>query len=208
MYALQEILRVSNSRQNEAIKRLQWIHGLMKPSPGFVKAQVSRFLGNPTDYLILRIWDSQEDWTNFRATPDGQNYPKDRPEGLYEGLPVGRNWERVINSPAGATGNYLVRSIYKVGDGHTGDEFIANRERHDGLAVQVPGTVGLETWRCTDDTEENKGTFLCLARRVDRDAYNDYLQSPQAAEYRKGNVRGMYKTLSTECYEVVDELLP
>lgn len=206
MYALQEILRCSNSRQDEAIKRLQWIHGLMKPAPGFVRAQVSRYLGNPTDYLILRVWDSQQDWTNFRATPDGQNYPKDRPEGLYEGLPVGRNWERVIDSPAGATGNYLVRSIYKVGDGR-GDEFITNRERHDGLAVQVPGTVGLETWRCTDDTEEHKDTFLCLARRVDRDAYNDYLQSPQAAEYRKGNARGLYRTQSTECYEIVDELL-
>lgn len=207
MYALQEILRCSNSRQTEAIKRLQWIHGLMQPAPGFVKAQVSRFLGNPTDYLILRIWDSQQDWTNFRATPDGQNYPKDRPEGLYEGLPVGRNWERVIDSPAGATGNYLVRSIYKVAEGR-GDEFIANRQRHDGLAVQIPGTVGLETWRCTDDAEEHKDTFLCLARRVDRDAYNAYLESPQAAEYRKGNPRGLYRTQATECYEILDELLP
>ena len=207
MYALQEILRVTNSRQTEAIKRLNWIHGLMKTHPGFVKGQVSRYLGNPTDHLILRIWDSQQDWLNFRATEDGQNYPKDRPEGLYEGIPVGRNWERVIDSPAGATGNYLVRSIYKV-DEARGDEFVANRQRHDGLAVQVPGTVGLETWRCTDDTEEHKGTFLCLARRVDRDAYNAYLESPQAAEYRKGNTRGLYRTLSTDCYEVVDEVFP
>ena len=38
MFLLQEILRMSNSRQTEGVKRLQWIHSLMKPQPGFVKA--------------------------------------------------------------------------------------------------------------------------------------------------------------------------
>ena len=207
MYMLQEVLRVANSRQTEAVKRLNWIHGLMQPAPGFVRAQVSRFLGNPTDYLILRMWDAAADWSKFRETPDGANYPKNRPEGLYEGLPVGRNWELEIESQNGGLGNYLVRSIYKVGEGDEG-EFIDNRRRHDKLALQTPGTVGLQTFRCTDDDPENKGTFLVLARRTDRDAYNAYLESKQAAEYRQGNRRGLYRTVSTECYEVVDEVVP
>jgi hypothetical protein len=72
----------------------------------------------------------------------------------------------------------------------------------------VPGTGGLQTFACLDETEEHKGTFLCLARRTDCDAYNAYLESPQSAEYRAGNRRGLYKTIATECYEIVDEVLP
>ena len=49
---------------------------------------------------------------------------------------------------------------------------------------------------------------VAIAQRTDRDAYNAYLESEQAAEYRKGNVRGLYKTISTQCYEVIDEVRP
>lgn len=207
MYMLQEILRMANSRQSEGVKRLQWIHSLMKPQPGFVKAEVARYLGNPTDYLIMRIWDSQDAWNAFRQTEDGANYPKNRPEGLYEGVAVGRNWELEIDSQGGQPGGFLVRSIYRPADGRMAD-FIENRRRHDKLALQVPNQSGLTTWRCTDTEEPHAGTALVLAKRKDRDAYNQYLESPQAAEYRKGNERGLYKTQETQCYEVVDTVLP
>ena len=42
MFLLQEILKVRNTRQTEAVKRLNWIHNLMKPQPGFVGAVVAR----------------------------------------------------------------------------------------------------------------------------------------------------------------------
>jgi len=207
MFLLQEILRVRNTRQSEAITRLNWIHGLMKPNAGFVRGIVARYLGNPTDYLILRAWDDRDAYLAFRATPDGQDYPKSRPEGLYEGLPVGREWDLKIDSPGSIEGDYMVRSIYRVGPDDA-NEFIENRRRHDGLALQVPGTAGLQTLRCLDGDSEHSDTFLCLARRTNRDAYNAYLESPQSAEYRAGNRRGLYSTVSTECYEIVDEVLP
>jgi heme-degrading monooxygenase HmoA len=207
MFLLQEILRVRNTRQSEAVKRLNWIHGLMKGHPGFVAGSVARYLGNPTDYLILRMWDNGDAWRTFRATEDGQNYPKSRPEGLYEGVPVGRDWELVIDSPGSASGGYLVRSIYRVTP-ENAREFIENRRRHDGLALQVAGTASLQTFQCQDKDSEHSDTFLCLALRTGRDAYNAYLESPQSAEYRSGNRRGLYSTVSTECYEVVDEVRP
>jgi heme-degrading monooxygenase HmoA len=207
MFLLQEILKVRNTRQTEAVKRLNWIHGLMKPQPGFVRGVVARYLGNPTDYLILRAWDSAEAYRAFRQTEDGQNYPKSRPEGLYEGVPVGREWELKIDSPGEVEGDFLVRSIYRVTP-ENAEEFIENRRRHDALALQVSGTAGLQTWQCQDQDSEHADTFLCLARRTGRDAYNDYLESPQSAEYRAGNRRGLYSTVATECYEVVDEVTP
>ena len=207
MFLLQEILKVRNTRQSEAVKRLNWIHGLMKPQPGFVRAVVARYMGNPTDYLILRMWDSADAYHAFRQTEGGQNYPKNRPEGLYEGVPVGREWELKIDSPGSVPGDFLVRSIYRVTP-ENAEEFIQNRQRHDGLALQVPGTAGLWTFQCQDKDSEHSDTFLCLARRTDRDAYNAYLESPQSAEYRSGNRRGLYSTVSTECFEVVDEVTP
>jgi len=206
MYLLQEILRFNQRRQSEGIKRLQWIHGLMKPHPGFVRGQISRFLGNPTDYLILRVWNSPEDYQTFRASPDG-GYGKSRPEGLYDGVPVGRGWERRLETDTGAPGEYLVRSIYEPAEGRA-EDFVNNRRRHDGLFAQVPRQSSIETWQCTDTEGIGLGTFLVLARRADRDAYNQYLESAQSEEYRKGNERGLYKTVLTECYEQVDETRP
>jgi heme-degrading monooxygenase HmoA len=207
MFLLQEILRVRNTRQTEAITRLNWIHSLMKPHPGFMRGAVARFLGNPTDYLILRMWDSGDAYRAFRQTEDGQNYPKSRPEGLYEAVPVGREWELRIDSPGSVPGDYMVRSIYRVTP-ENASEFIENRRRHDALALQVAGTASLQTFQCLDKDSEHSDTFLCLARRTDRDAYNAYLESSQSAEYRAGNRRGLYSTVSTECYEVVDEVTP
>lgn len=205
MFLLQEILKVRNTRQTEAVNRLHWIHGLMQKHPGFVRAIVARYLGNPTDYLVLRMWQDADSYRAFRQTEDGQSYPKSRPEGLYEGVPVGREWELKIDSPGTAEGNYLVRSIYRVPPENV-EEFIENRRRHDGLALQVPGTASLQTFQCLDKDSEHSDTFLCIALRTGRDAYNAYLESPQSAEYRAGNRRGLYSTVSTDCYEVVDEV--
>ena len=206
MFLFQESLKVTQTRQGEFIARQRWIHSLMAPHPGFAGATLSRFGGNPSDYLVLRTWDNEEAFTTFRAGPDG-NYGKSRPEGLFEGQPAGRRYDMVIDSPGDAQGTYLVRSQYAV-EPERAEEFIENRRRHDALALQVPGHVFLRTFRCMDEEGDAKNTFLVIARRTSRDAYNDYLESEQAKQYRAGNVRGMYKTLTTECYEIVDEVFP
>jgi heme-degrading monooxygenase HmoA len=120
---------------------------------------------------------------------------------------VGREWSLEIESSGGPACNYLVRSVYRVAPDDA-QEFIDNRRRHDGLALRVAGTGRLQTLRCLDQDSEHSDTFLCLARRTDRDAYNAYLESAEAAEYRAGNRCGLYSTLSTDCYEIVDEVRP
>src|SRR5215467_6517467 len=131
MFLFQETLKVNQTRQSELIARQHWIHGLMQPNKGFLGAQLSRYLGNPTDYLVLRMWATEEDFQTFRAGPDG-NYGRNRPEGLFEGVASGRRYTSVIESPGSAKGNFLVRSVYGV-EPERNDEFVANRQRHDGL---------------------------------------------------------------------------
>ena len=207
MFLIQEILMVANNRQSEAVKRLEWIHGLMQQHPGFTNAQVARYLGNVTQYLILRGWQDAASFDAFRQTPDGQGYSKNRPEGLYEGAPVGRRWDMVIESTGEASGDFLSRSVYKVADGRW-DEFAENRRGHDKLALQVPGIQYLRHYRCTDEDPEYKDTSLLLTRRTDRDAYNALLESPQALEYRNGTPRGLFQSQVTECYEIVSDIYP
>jgi len=86
MFVLQEILRVRNTRQSEAVKRLNWIHGLMQPQPGFVGATVSRYLGNPTDYLILRAFESGDAYRAFRHTNVSADLELDLRVGEPSGL--------------------------------------------------------------------------------------------------------------------------
>ncbi len=208
MYLRQELLHVTNGRQTEAINRLAWIHSLMKPQPGFVSAWVSRYLGTTVDLMVNRRFDSQAALVQFRTgTEEGRTYTNNRPPGLYEQPPVGKEWDLVADSPGAARGIFLTRTIFRVADGRAG-EFTAGRRRHDELALQVPGVVSLQTFRCTDDDAEHGGTFLCLGRRTSRDAHGFFLESPQAAEYRRARPEGLYQVVLAECYEIADEVLP
>ncbi|GEM_PF-1463623 len=208
MYLRQELLHVANGRQTEARNRLAWIHSLMKPQPGFVSAWVSRYLGTAIDLMVNRRFESAAAFAQFRTgTEAGRTYTHNRPPGLYEQPPVGKEWDVVLDSPGSARGVFLTRTIFRVAEGRAGD-FIAHRRRHDQLALQVPGVVSLQTAQCTDDDPEHGGTFLCLARRSSRDAYEFFLESPQAAEHRQARPQGLYQVLLSECYEIADEVLP
>ena len=89
----QEVLRFGNGRNREAVERLHWIHSLMQPQPCFVCAQVCAYLGNSSRHLILRMWEDKASFEAFRATPEGSGYSRNRPEGIYEAQPCGREWE-------------------------------------------------------------------------------------------------------------------
>ena len=66
MFLFQELLKVTQTRQSELIARQHWIHWLMQPAKGFAGATLSRFGGNPSDYLVLRTWDDEKSFTEVR----------------------------------------------------------------------------------------------------------------------------------------------
>ena len=46
----------------------------MARSPGFLEAQIYRYLGAPGQYLIVRTWRNPETHQEYRATPEAKKF--------------------------------------------------------------------------------------------------------------------------------------
>jgi heme-degrading monooxygenase HmoA len=200
MYLLQEILHFGTGRNSEAIKRLNWIHSVMQPNPGFVAAQICSYLGNSSRHLILRMWEDKESFTAFRATDGGQSYSKNRPEGIYEGQPVGREWEDIIDTPGDAKGNFLIRGIFDITEGRW-DDYTTLRKSQDEVHKQTGGLQYSRNFKQLD--EENQA--LMLIRKTSREDHLKYMESHLLADVRRSGPSGTFTAKGNEYYEIIDE---
>jgi hypothetical protein len=204
----QELRYVAPHRQTEALERQHWIHGLMAAHPGFQRALACRFPGAIDRYAWFRFWDDAAANLSFRQSP-AANYNANRPEGLYEPLAnaiggAGR-WELALQTGDGATGDYLVRSVFQVSAGRDAD-FLESRRRHDDLALATAGVESISTFRCLEDNAA--GSYIALTGGSGREAYNTFLESSDAAKYHASVPAGLYETLAVECYDIMHEVLP
>jgi hypothetical protein len=221
MFLLQQILRCGPGRQGEALKRLNWIHSQMAVHPGSDGMIVARYLGNPFDYLVLRQWQGRPAYEDFMRSPAGR-FPQSKPEGIYESLDVGHDWEEVLYTPGEAAGAFLWRSGYRIAR-EGWEEFLKLRANEDLLAqwyqlAAHPGSaagalVSARTFRSLDDDEN----ALSLVRLQDRQAMEDIVTSPSRAAIAAAISRGAVHPGSahaprdaaySDCFEIVDELMP
>jgi heme-degrading monooxygenase HmoA len=208
MYMQHELREVAEQRQTEALARIHYLHGLMSSQPGFILSVACRYLGRTDQYGWFRLWDSAAAQTAYRQTQASKDFAASRPEGfLYGQLPggiaPGLNWESVIDHPIPTSGNFLVRTVFKVEAGQEA-AFVEQRKRYDDLAMQSSGMNTLVTFRSTD--ADSEGLYLTLTRGDSREAYNAFLEGPLAAKYRDSLPEGIYETLTHECYDVLEEL--
>ena len=201
MYLVQEILHFGTRRNSEAVNRLKWIHSLMQPNPGFVAAQICSYLGNSSRHLILRMWENKESFMAFRATPDGQGYSKNRPEGIYEGQPVGREWEDIIDTPGSDKGNFLIRGVFDIAEGRW-DDYISLRRSQDEVHLKMGGLQYSRNFKQLD--EENSA--LMLIRKTSREDHLKYMESHVLADLRTTGPTGTFTPKGNEYYEIIDEL--
>lgn len=201
MYLVQEILHFGTGRNSEAVNRLKWIHSLMQPNPGFVAAQICSYLGNSSRHLILRMWEDKESFMAFRATPDGQGYSKNRPEGIYEGQPVGREWEDIIDTPGSDKGNFLIRGVFDITEGRW-DDYISLRRSQDEVHLKMGGLQYSRNFKQLD--EENSA--LMLIRKTSREDHLKYMESHVLADLRATGPAGTFTPKGNEYYEIIDEL--
>ena len=201
MYLVQEILHFGTGRNSEAVNRLKWIHSLMQPNPGFVAAQICSYLGNSSRHLILRMWEDKESFIAFRSTPDGQGYSKNRPEGIYESQPVGREWEDIIDTPGSDKGNFLIRGVFDIAEGRW-DDYISLRRSQDEVHLKMGGLQYSRNFKQLD--EENSA--LMLIRKTSREDHLKYMESHVLADLRATGPTGTFTPKGNEYYEIIDEL--
>jgi quinol monooxygenase YgiN len=219
MFLLQQILRCGPGRQAEALPRLHWIHEQMAAHSGAAGMMVAKYLGNPSDYLILRQWQDRAAYDDFMSGPGG-HFPRSKPAGLYDSLDVGHNWEEVLFTPGYAQGSFLWRSRFEVLP-ENWDEFIRLRRDDDKLAqwfglAEHPGDdagvfVSSHTFRSTDNHNE----ALAIVRLKDRGAMEDIVASPSRTEIvgqlmqratHDGRAAAPRDSVWSDCFEVVDEI--
>ena len=199
MYLVNEILDFGIGRRQEALDRLGWIHSLMAPHDGFVRALVAKYLGNGTYHTILRVWRDEEAFTAFRATPDG-NYGRGRPEGLYATVPVVPRWVSIADEDHLGAGPFLVKTQWEVTE-DAWDAFNAANEQVEKLALTM-GLKGVNEFRATDRSEG-----LTIGRFESRSAYEALIEHPDYVSIRQGMPEGITRA-SVDCFEVVSEVLP
>jgi len=116
MYAQSEIIRVAPGRKGEALERLAWMHGLRQESPGFREAQVAKYLGDATRFLVLRYWQDEESFKAFHAAFVRDYAPANpRPPGLFE-IEETIAWQCISerNGPVDGDANFLVKTHRRV----------------------------------------------------------------------------------------------
>ncbi len=203
MYLVQEVLRVSNGRNVEAINRLHWIHSLMQPQPGFVCAQVCAYLGNSSRHLVLRMWEDKAAYEAFRATPEGSGYSANRPPGLYEAQPCGREWELSAETVGPAAGNWLMRGEFDITEGRW-DDYLKLRAMQDEVHLSSGGLVVARQFKQLD--AENAA--LMLIRKTGRADHLKYMENENLPGTNPDRPRGTFTARGNEYYEIVDETLP
>src|ERR1044071_9763736 len=108
MFVLNEILVFTAGHRQEGLDRLMGIHGLMAPHLGFKHAIFAKYLGDAARHTIMRFWEDEEAYQQFRESPDG-NYGRNRPEGLYAGERVVSPWYSFGEVTGGASGDFIVK---------------------------------------------------------------------------------------------------
>jgi heme-degrading monooxygenase HmoA len=199
MFLINEILNFGMGRRQEALDRLAWIHGLMEPHDGFVRAIVAKYMGDGTRHTILRVWRDEDAYRAFRASPDG-NYGRGRPEGLYVNDPVVPQWHSVEAGDHIGAGPFLVKTQWEVPE-EAWDGFNATNQRVEAVALKM-GLRGVNEFRAADRSEG-----LTIGRFESRAAYEALIEDPAFLAIRREMPEGINR-ISAACYEVVSEVLP
>ena len=199
MFLINEILNFGSGRRQEALERLAWIHGLMAPHDGFVRAIVAKYLGDGTRHTVLRVWRDEEAYRAFRATPDG-GYGKGRPEGLYANDAVVPQWNSIEAADHIGAGPFLVKTQWQVPE-DAWDAFDAANQRVEALA-RTMGLVGVNEFRAADRSEG-----LTIGRFESRSSYEGLIEHPDFLAIRREMPPGIER-ISVACHEVVSDVLP
>ncbi len=120
----------------------------MAKQPGFQRAYVAKFLGDPVTHTILRVWEDEEAYLTFRQTPDG-NYGRGRPEGLYVNEKVISQWLSTKEAAGVESGDFLVKTDWEVPEA-AWPAFNEGERRMEEIEMSF-GLLGVKEFRAKED---------------------------------------------------------
>lgn len=192
-----ELKVVPLGMRQPALARLARLHSLMAAAPGFIEAQVCRYLGDPTRYLVTRTWADAAAHDAYRQSDAQRAFAATPAQGLYHNLLV-QEWDEASAAHGTSRGLFVVRSVYQAPpDGW--EAFDALRRTRNDAALASGGVQYLRTYRPL--TADAPAETLLLRRWTGREAYDRYLECPERAA-----VPSPFHPYVTECYEVVHEI--
>ncbi|HLF78001.1 MAG TPA: antibiotic biosynthesis monooxygenase [Dehalococcoidia bacterium] len=196
MYLHLELKTMATDRLQEAVARLHYLHSLMAKSPGFAEAQICEFLGNPGQYLVVRTWTEGAAHAAYRQSQAAKEFAASRPAGfIYDNLAV-QEWQCVLEARGGAAGDYVVRRLLSIDSGGW-PPLLAEREQENAAQLKAGGVNAVRTYRMLPGEKADDTQVLTLDRWAGRESYSNYLATVPVPG------SGL-----TECYQVVDEVLP
>jgi quinol monooxygenase YgiN len=203
MLFLHERLTATASRQQEVLERVRAIHSYMRKHPGFIRARVARYLGNPNDYLVMRWWRTAEDLAEHGRNPAVPNWGANRPEGIFLVPPNTTRWESATESEQPWSG-FFVRTIYKPKEMNS-SRLLDDLRQHTKEAIGQAKMTSADIFTAREDGEFREAV-LVLAGFKDRDAFNLYLKGKEAAGLADPNAG--FEAVLSGCFEVVEQVLP
>jgi heme-degrading monooxygenase HmoA len=201
MFLINEILDFGAGRRQEALDRLAWIHSLMANKPGFKFAIVAKYLGDASKHTILRVWEGEESYKAFRATPDGE-YGKGRPEGLYQTVRVIPQWDGFDELAGKGTGNYLVKIETEV-PAAAHEAFKDYQKRVRGAVADNPAFVSMYQFQQKD----NGDGFLTMFRFASAADFDALYEDPRRVQGRAALPEGVSDP-KIMCFQIVSEVFP
>ncbi len=201
MYLVHETLPITPGRHRAVEQRLASGHELMKELPGFVEAQVCKYLGNSVRYLAIRRWQDKAAYDAWGASPQREKYVASRPPGLYTENPSFQYLQEVLETKGNARGSFVALNYMDV-DAARWSDLIEVRRRHDAAAVGVGGIAYLRTYRNAEDGSKAVSLWRCGSREdIERIGESDTMEA-----WRKTVPAGLMTIKSRDFYEVVHEL--
>ncbi len=199
MYVRNEILVFTPGRGQEGLDRLNWIHCLMVPQPGFRDAMVAKYLGDGSRHTIMRFWENEDLYNDFRAKPEG-SYGNSKPEGIYL-------TERVINPLVShgdlegtVKGSFLVKVQFEIAEGAS-ESYIAYQQMWLALAKGIPGLAWTRQMATKDQL-----SGLTVTRLRSREDFERLLETPEYCDFSTKLPAGV-SVAHTSCFDVVSDTL-
>lgn len=202
MYLNYEMLPVNRGRHFDVEERLVSGFVLARKMPGFVEAQVGKYLGSSTLYIAVRRWRDKASFEGWGKSPERQQYASARPPGLYASDP--KHWflDEALDTRGDGQGNFLVSTEFTLSDPARWEEFLAVRRDHDRVCVDFGGIVSLRHYRDT----ANPATVRLLARSRSRFDHERLTAGSEIAAWRQRAPEGLFTIGDSQFFEVVREV--